>query len=93
MGAVESGLQNLFVPDAEFMESYKSEWDAVLQDSMGGVYQSVSMIDDFYESFKVSSTQGTIHFPEINVPVAGETFKFGGYEVDIVPDEAPFYRS
>lgn len=89
---VENGLKGLFVPDAEFMESYKSEWDAVLQDSMGGVYQSVSMIDDFYESFKVSSTQGTIHFPEVNVPVAGETFTFGGYEVDIVPDEAPFLQ-
>ena len=90
---IKNGLLDLFVPDAEFMEGYKAEWDSVLQDSMGGVYQSVSMIDDFYKTFQNAGSQSTITFPKVNVPVAGEVFEFGGYEVDIVPDEAPFLQT
>lgn len=79
------GIKGLFVPDAEAMAAYKEQWEALLSQRFGAIYESVQLIDDFVSSIELKSTQGYISFPEVSVDLVGTTFTFGGWNVQVVP--------
>ena len=79
------GIKSLFVPDAESMAEYKEQWEALLSQRFGAIYESVQLIDDFVSSIELQSTQGYISFPEVSVDLVGTTFTFGGWNVQVVP--------
>lgn len=79
------GIKSLFVPDAESMAEYKDQWEALLQQRFGAIYESVKLIDDFATSLRSDSLKGTITFPSVELNLAGTHVVFGGWEVDVVP--------
>lgn len=79
------GIKNLFIPSEEDITNMKDKWDTLLSDRFGALYQVTSLISDYASSFKEQS-KNTITFPSISIPLAGATFEFGGWEVQVVPD-------
>lgn len=78
-------LISLVVPNEETMIAQKEQWEQLLSDRFGVVYESVAMVDSVVGAFTDNGTTSTITMPTVTVPVAGEDFVFGGYEVDVVP--------
>lgn len=86
----EDGLKNLFVPSEEDITGIKQDWDNLLSDRFGGLYQSIHLIDDFADSFSNPEEQNTIAVPELTVNLVGSDFTFGGQDVQIIPDKFSF---
>ena len=84
------GIKGLFVPDAESMAAYQDQWSELLADRFGAIYESVAVIDDFISSIDSSAKQEEVTFPSITVDLAGTPWTFGGWSVDIVPDNFAF---
>lgn len=84
------GIKGLFVPDAEGLANQQEKWTQLLEDRFGAVYESVAIIDNFASAFTDQSTQTTIEFPSVTIPLAGADFVFGGWQVDVVPDGFEF---
>lgn len=84
------GIKGLFVPDAEGLANQQEKWTQLLEDRFGAVYESVAIIDNFASAFTNQSTQTTIEFPSVTIPLAGADFVFGGWQVDVVPDGFEF---
>ena len=82
---ISDGLKALFVPSEEDMTAIKDDWDTLLSDRFGGLYQTVQLIDDFADTFNNPDAQSTITLPVTTVNLAGTDFSFGGYDVQIVP--------
>lgn len=84
---ISNGLKNLFVPDNEYMVDYSTNWDNMLSDRLGAVYQVVNVIDDFWQNVQTADQVNTINMPLVSIPLPeGNIFSFGGYDVKIVPD-------
>lgn len=79
------GIKNLFIPSEEDITNMKDKWDTLLSDRFGALYQVVDLISDYAAAFKEQS-KNTITFPSISIPLAGATFEFGGWEVQVIPD-------
>lgn len=79
------GIKNLFIPSEEDITKMKDQWDNLLADRFGALYQVVELISDYASSFTKQSKY-TITFPSISIPLAGSTFEFGGWEVKVVPN-------
>lgn len=84
---IENGLKSLFVPDETFIQEYKNDWDSVLSDRFGAIYQSVDLLIDYVSMIDNNVSKGTITLPSttINLPDNND-FTFGGYDVNVVPD-------
>lgn len=82
---IETGLKNLFVPSEEDIVSMQNDWDMLLRDRFGALYQAVDMITDYADAF-VEQEKSTITFPSVTIPLAGANFVFGGWEVKVIPD-------
>lgn len=88
---IENGLKSLFVPDEEYIVGYKTKWENLLSDKLGAVYQVAQVTFGAWGDVSASDETNTINFPEINIPLPdNNTFSFGGYEVQIVPDGFTF---
>lgn len=87
---IENGLKGLFVPSESEMTEIKGQWDTLLSDRFGGLYQTVQLIDDYAESFKDPNDKNTITLPELKLPFGQSEFVFGGQEVQIVPEKFSF---
>lgn len=84
---IEDGLQNLFIPDEEYIKGYKDKWDKLLSERFGAVYQSVNIMHSFYDDVMSAKETQTIDFPKVTIPLLdGDEFTFGGWTVDIIPD-------
>lgn len=88
--AITNGIKNLFIPTKEDLVSVKDDWEQLLSDRFGAVYESTDIIDDFANAFTYDGTQETIDFPEITIELAGADFVFGGWEVDVIPERFDF---
>lgn len=86
----EDGLKGLFIPTEEQMIEVKTDWDNLLSDRFGGLYQSIQLIDDYASSFTNTESKNTIKVPELSVDLVGSTFTFGGQDVQIIPDKFSF---
>lgn len=87
---IENGLKALFVPTESEMTDIKNQWDTLLSDRFGGLYQTVNLIDDYAKSFTDPEQQNTIKIPELKLPFGQSEFVFGGQDVQIVPDKFSF---
>lgn len=84
---IETGLKNLFVPDEEFMVSYKDKWSNLLADKLGAVYQVTEIIFGAWDDVRNADQTNTINLPVVTIPLPqNNSFSFGGYDVKIVPD-------
>lgn len=91
--AILDGIKGLFIPSEESLIAIKDDFEQLLADRFGAVYESTAVIDNFANAFfnqaqvsAMSEGGGTISFPLVSVPLAGTQFTFGGWDVDIVPD-------
>ena len=89
---VENGLKGLFVPTEAQMTEVKGQWDTLLSDRFGGLYQTVQLIDDYASTFKEpSASKNSIDFPEFRLNVGSESeFVLQAHDVQIVPDRFSF---
>lgn len=79
-----NGIKSLFIPSQEDITNMKTNWDTLLADRFGALYQVVDLIHDYASAFN-SQSKGTITFPSVTIPLAGSEFTFGGWEVQVVP--------
>ena len=87
-----AGLQELFVPTQVEMTGIKTQWDELLQDRFGAVYDAIDLIADFVAEFKEQPLQDYIDFPRVTVPLLGsDKFTFGGWRVRVIPDGMDFF--
>ena len=89
------GIKSFFIPSEDSMTSIKVEWDELLSNRFGALYEAGGIISDFGEQMNMDSirTRGiknTIVMPSVTVDLAGTPFTFGGYEVQIVPEGFDF---
>lgn len=90
-GFIENGLKSLFVPDEEFMVQFKSKFDELLSNKLGAVYQVVNLTLESWDRIQVNDDTNSIDFPSATINLGnGNTFSFGGYSVQIVPDGFDF---
>lgn len=87
---MSDGLKGLFVPTSDDITSIKNDWDNLLSDRFGGMYQVIQLIDDYADSFNSPEQQNTITLPELRLPFGDSDFVFGGKDVQIVPDKFSF---
>ena len=85
-GLIQDGLKALFVPDPDYMATYKDKWDSLLARQLGAVYQVKEILAESWDSVMNADETNTIEFPSasINLP-GGNKFTFGGYTVQVVP--------
>lgn len=84
---IETGLKNLFVPSPTDLKTIKQNWDNLLSERFGALYDVVDIIGGFADTFTDVSAQDSITFPTVTLDLAGSEFEFGGWEVPIVPHE------
>lgn len=82
---IEDGLKNLFVPDEQFMSDYSTQWDTVLADRFGAIYESASIIREFWSDLGEADETQSISMPAVSLNSVGIPFSFGGYTVKVVP--------
>lgn len=87
---IMEGLKNLFVPDPEYMADYQEQWNTLLADRFGALYESVTVVSDFYATFSDTTAKDKLTVPSVTVNLAGTPFAFGGWDVDLVPDGFDF---
>lgn len=88
---IKEMLTGFFVPDEETINSKFAEFETLLSDRFGLIYQSADIIHDFADSLQtqavmVADTGGIITLPSVTVSLAGVDYTFGGYDVDIIPN-------
>lgn len=82
-------IKALFIPSDEAIQGMKEDFDDLLEDRFGAVYEVVDYTKDFYGLFvdvEASDVQEYIELPLLEVELAGAMFEFGGWQVDIIPD-------
>lgn len=91
---ISDGLKSLFVPDDEFIVSFKDDIDNMLEDKLGAVYQVVNILTESWDSITANDQANVITIPQttINLP-NNNTFSFGGFDVPIVPNGFDFIVS
>lgn len=87
---MSDGLKGLFVPTADDITAIKNDWDNLLSDRFGCLYQVIQLIDNYADSFNSPEQQNTITLPELRLPFGDSDFVFGGKDVQIVPDRFSF---
>lgn len=86
-GFIEDGLKSLFIPSTESFQELKSNFDSLLADKLGALYEVGTIIFDFWENILIADERNAIDIPEVEIPIGSEkTFTFGGYSVPIVPE-------
>lgn len=79
-------LIGLVVPDEQTMIEQRDNWDNLLAERFGAVYESVEVMDSIAAAFQSSAETSTITLPAVTVGLAGTDFTFGGYDVEVVPE-------
>lgn len=87
---IKEATKELFIPDAQDIADQKDQWDELLADRFGAVYEAGSIASDIAEAFVPGETQEIITFPATSFDLAGAEFVFGGWEIDVVPDGFEF---
>lgn len=88
---IQNGLQSLFVPNEDFIVSFKNDMDSMLASKLGAVYEVLDITFDSWDRISEFDSIDTIEIPltTINLPSNTE-FSFGGYDVEIVPNGFEF---
>lgn len=88
---IENGLKSLFVPDEDFIVSFKDDMDTMLENKLGAVYQVTDILSNSWDRISSNDKQNIITIPTttINLP-NNNSFSFGGVDVPIVPSGFEF---
>ena len=85
------GIKSLFVPSEDDLIGMKEDFDELLSSRFGVLYDSAAIVDNFADSFYNSPAMmdmaDVIEVPVVTVNLAGADFSFGGFAVDIVPEQ------
>lgn len=98
---IKEMLIGLIVPPEEDINNKFADFETLLSDRFGLIYQSADIIHDFADSFNTSavtvvsdrSNANTVNFPQVTVSLAGSEFVFGGYDVQLIPEGFEFLQS
>lgn len=82
-------ILGLFVPDEQFMEDWKDDMQDLLEDHLGGLYEAVATLDDFWDQFQNIQTKQEIYIPACHIPLAGTDFVLGDWHVPLKPAGIP----
>lgn len=87
-GMIGNAIMGLFVPqDPNFWFDVQSRMDNLLEENLGFVYQSFSILTDlFNEIISVDSDISVISVPYISYNFGDTVFEFGGWDVDLIPE-------
>lgn len=80
------GLKALVVPSEADIIVIKDKWLALCEQRFGAVYQAAAVISDFASSLKAEAAVGSIEFPLYEFDLGVTKWKFGGWNVQLVPD-------
>lgn len=88
----QDGIYVLFVPDEGFFDDYKEDWDILLNEHLGCVYEVANMgVELFGNIVTPDDPYPYVSLPEVTIPLPDdESFTFGGYEVLVVPEGFEF---
>lgn len=87
---ISDGLKELFIPSEDDMVSIKEDWDTLMSERFGAIYEAGSLIVDWANNFTEQSAKNTVNMPSVSVDLAGTEFTFGGYDVELVPERFSF---
>lgn len=84
--AIGNKVTDLFVPKAEDLAAIKDDYDGLLEEKLGAVYQVEQYGQNLFGSVAAATETETITFPGISVPVGqGENFVMESAEVAVFP--------
>lgn len=75
--AILDGLKSLFIPDADFIVQWKSDFFTMLETKFGFIYQCFQMLGNFFDEFVLqwgSATDYVFKFPTVEFTVQGTTY-------------------
>lgn len=81
--SILDGIKRLFVPTEEELSSFSEDMEALAQNHLGGLYQAVQLLADFFDGLKDVASKDSITIPACNIPLAGETLTLGPYDVPL----------
>lgn len=82
-------ILGLFVPDDEFMENWINDMQDLLHDHLGGMYEAVAELEDFWQQFENVQAKSVIHIGECRLPLAGSELVLGNWDVPLKPTGIP----
>lgn len=77
------GIAGLFIPDEDFLENWVDSMDDLLHDHLGGLYEAIDEITDYFDDFGSVTAANSIHIDACNVPLAGSTLTLGNWDVPL----------
>lgn len=84
-------LKGFFLPDDDYLADYKENWDILLEEHFGALYQAIDIFSTMVESITAEGeSQNSITIPVTTINLVGTDFNFGGWEVPLVPDRFQF---
>lgn len=84
--AIGNTITGLMVPDPQELQTVTQEFNTVMENKLGAVYQIGGYGSALFGSIQNASATDTITFPGVSVPVgSGETFTIDSAEVSIFP--------
>ncbi len=89
-GSISSALADSFTPSDGKVDEALDKAEDLMQEHLGGVYQAGEAVGSIFSALTVQDTQNTVTFPAVSLNLAGVPFAFGGWEVDVVPDQLEF---
>lgn len=89
LSGIVDGIKGLFIPDDEFLSDWVDDMKQLLEDHLGGLYQSVTLSITFMQQFPNAVAKQSIFIPACSVPLAGSTFTLGPYTVPLKVDGLP----
>lgn len=75
---IKQWVHDLFVPDPQYIEQYKSQWDQWMQLHLGFLYQSMGIIDSLLTSIQNAQNSNSlvVSLPKLQLPE-----NFGGHVI------------
>lgn len=91
---IMDGLYRLFVPSAEDFDGIYEDFDEIMTDHLGLIWQvETYIVDVFTALFGISDEDGQIYFPGISVDLGETTFEIEEQYVDIFPEGFEFLQT
>lgn len=87
---IADGIKGLFIPSEETMVQIKEDWNTLLEERFGAIYQASEIITEFASNFTYKGEQGTIEVPATTFNLGEADFTFGGWTIQLVPDKFNF---
>ena len=75
---IKQWVHDLFVPDPQYIEDYRNQWDQWMQLHLGFLYQSMNIIDSLMNSIQNAQVNNTliVKLPKLQLPD-----NFGGHVI------------